>query len=337
MPFVNESVARLVIAVDAPLPAESRARLAALSPRVRVVDGLDPSTLAMAEIVYLGKGRVDPAAAPRLRWVQCNSAGIAAHAGTALARSGVPLASASGAYSTTVAEMAIALLLALQRRLLRCFELQQRREWRGDVSLLYGYSLRGRTMGIVGYGSIGRELARLAHALGMRVLAAKRRPHERHEHGRFILPGTGDPDGTIPEAWFGLGELRAMLPACDVLAIALPGTSHTAGAISRAELAALPRHALVLNVGRGAVLDETALMEALQAGRLAGAGLDVFDEEPLPPSHPLWTTPGVIISPHLGSTSVNQSELAAEVLIENVRRDLASEPLLNRVDFALGY
>jgi phosphoglycerate dehydrogenase-like enzyme len=326
-----------VLAVEAPLPDHARRRLTALSPRVRLADGLAPATLQQAEVVFLGgRARIDPADAPRLRWVQYNSAGIGGLAGTPLARSDRPVANASGAYSSTVAELAIALLLALQRRLPRCLELQHARIWRGDMQRLRGHSCRGRTVGILGYGSIGREVARLAHAHGMNILACKRQP-DRRSDPRFGLPGTGDPEGRLPQAWFGLAELPAMLARCDFLVVALPGGSQTEGLVNRAALAALPRHALVVNVGRGTVIDEPALREALHAGTIAGAGLDVFAEEPLPPSSPWWTTPNVLLTPHVASDTLEQAGLAAEVLIENVRRDLAGEPLLNVVDFALGY
>lgn len=326
-----------LVALDAPLPPASRARLLALSPRVQTLDGLAPETLARADVVFLGaRGRLDPAAAPRLRWVQFNSAGIGGLAGSQLAHSGIPVANASGAYSTMVAEMALVLLLALRRRLPLCFELQRAQVWRGDMALLRGSSCRGLTLGILGYGSIGREVARLAHAFGMRILACKRQPKRRTDL-HFCLPGTGDPEGVLPDAWFGLEELHAMLTRCDALVVALPGSVSTERLVSRAALERLPAHALLVNVGRGSVVDEPALLEALRCGRIAGVGLDVFAAEPLSPSSPWWSAPNTIITPHIGSDTVEQAALAAEVLLENVRRDLAGELLLNLVDFALGY
>ncbi len=324
------------IALDAPLPPDSRARLTAVSPRVRVLDGVAPATLAQADVLYFAGRPIDPALAPRLRWAQFTSAGIGSLTGTPLARSGLPVACASGAYSTTVAEMALALLLSLQRRLPRCAELQRARVWRGDMARIVGDSSRGRTVGIVGYGSIGREVARLTQALGMTVLACKRQPQVRAE-SHFRLEGTGDPEGRIPAAWYGLDRLPDMLARCDVVVVTLPGSPLTAKRLGRAELAALPAHAFLINVGRGSVIDESALLDALRAGRLAGAGLDVFAEEPLPPESPFWTEPGVILTPHIGSDTLSMPALAAEVLIENVRRDLAGQALLNVVNFDLGY
>jgi phosphoglycerate dehydrogenase-like enzyme len=324
------------LVIDAPLPPTSRQRLLDLSPRVRVLEGPTPANLAQADVLYFSGRPVDPAHAPRLRWAQFTSAGIGSLTGTPLARSGLPVACASGAYSTTVAEMALALLLSLQRRLPRCGELQRARVWRGDMARIVGDSSRGRTVGIVGYGSIGREVARLTQALGMTVLACKRQPQVRAE-SHFRLEGTGDPEGRIPAAWYGLDRLADMLARCDAVVVTLPGSPLTAKRIGRAELAALPAHAFLINVGRGSVIDEPALLDALRSGRLAGAGLDVFAEEPLPPESPFWTEPGVILTPHIGSDTLSMAELAAEVLIENVRRDLAGEPLLNVVNFDLGY
>ena len=325
-----------VVIIDGPLPAQQRARLEALSPTLRLVDGLTPAHLREAEVVFLGDGKIDPAAAAKLRWVQFNSAGIGGLLGTALAASSIPVASASGAYSTTVAEMALALLLALIRKLPDCRALQERRVWTADVSPLCGQSCRGRTVGILGYGSIGREAARLLQALGMRVLACKRHPSERGEN-RFHLPGTGDPTGVIPEAWYGFDQVETMLRQTDVLLVTLPATSATRGLLQRRHLEALPRHALLISVGRGSVIEEAALADLLGQGRLAGAGLDVTAEEPLAATSPLWTLPHVVITPHIASYTVEQAALASEVFIENMRRDLAGEPLLNLVDFAAGY
>lgn len=307
-------------------------RLATLAPGARVVEGLDAEGLRKAEVVYLGKGQCDPAAAPRLEWVQFNSAGVAPLLDTALARSGIPVLSASGAYSTPVAEMVVAVLLALLRRLPEFGNLQQRRTWK----TLCGDTCRGRTVGIVGYGSIGREAARLLRAFGMRVLACKRRPHERIDR-RFHFPGTGDPGGALPEAWFGIDEIDRMLPQADVLLVTLPGTAGTTGLLDRRLLELLPSHARVINVGRGTVFAQTALTELLQEGRLAGAALDVFAEEPLPPDDPLWGLPNVIITPHIASYTSEQPVLAGEVFLENMRRHLIGEPLLNLVDFTAGY
>jgi phosphoglycerate dehydrogenase-like enzyme len=188
----------------------------------------------------------------------------------------------------------------------------------------------------VGYGSIGRQIGRLAQALGMNVLACKRRP-DRHRDDSYLLPGTGDPEGQVPRAWFGHDRLPEMLAQCDVVVLAMPGIPTTTRLIGSAELAALPQHAWLVNVGRGSVLDEIALADALRACRLAGAALDVFTQEPLPPESPLWALDNVLVMPHIASWTTLQAHRAAGVLQENLRRDLAGEPILNVIDKDLLY
>ena len=189
-----------VVVVDAPLPAKQRAGLEALSADLRLLDGLTAANLRQADVVYLGDGQMDPAAAPNLRWVQFNSAGIGGLLGTSLAGSTIPVATASGAYSTTVVEMALALLFALIRKLPLCFANQQGRVWPVEVSPLCGQSCRGKTAGIIGYGSIGREAGRLLSALGMRVLACKRHPPRSDRRIDFACPAPAIRPGSFPEA-----------------------------------------------------------------------------------------------------------------------------------------
>jgi phosphoglycerate dehydrogenase-like enzyme len=297
---------------------------------------LPREALSRAEVIYTGAANFDPADAPRLRWVQINSAGIAGVRDKPVMRSPVPIANVSGAYTVTVAECALGMLLALTRHIPLGVRFQTERRWPGDYAPWAGDDLFGRTMAVVGYGSIGRQVGRLAQALGMPVLAYKRRP-EKREDDSYLVPGTGDPEGAIPRAWFGPGRLREMLGQADVAVVTLPGTPATEGLLDAATLAALPRHAYLVNVGRGAVVDEAALARALRDGALAGAALDVFAQEPLPPDSPLWDAPNTLIMPHIGSWSRRQAHWAAGVLVENLRRDLHGEPLVNLIDKELLY
>lgn len=334
---MQRSPLRFVV-VDAPLPPQHRRQLEVRYPNLQLLDGLSAVNLRHAEVVFLGKGQLDPVDAPNLRWVQFSSHGVGELIGTALATSSVPVLSACGAYSTTVAEMVLALLLSLMRNLPACLKYQQRHTWPeiNELRSLCGQSCRGRTAGIVGYGSIGREVGRLFKALGMRVLACKRRPEMRLDN-RFCLPGTGDPAGTIPEAWYGFKDVEFMLSQSDVLVVTLPATNTTNVLLTRHHLSALPPHALLVSVGRGTVIDEQALTDLLRDGRIAGAGIDVFAEEPLRPTSPLWSMPNVVIAPHIASYTVEQEAMASEVLVENMRRDHAGEPLLNLINFVSGY
>ena len=176
----------------------------------------------------------------------------------------------------------------------------------------------------------------MADAMGMTVLACKRNPDQRRDDA-YLLPGTGDPDGKIPKAWFGADQITDMFRQSDVAMIALPHVPTTEGMIGKKELSALPRHAYVANVGRGAVMNEPELIEALKSGTIAGAALDVFVEEPLPSASPFWKMPNVLVMPHIASWTKMQSHRASGVLIENLKRDLGGQPLINLVDKKIMY
>lgn len=332
----------MFIVVDAPLPDDAAAAIraalpgATLAPAPRNGRPIPRDLLAQAEVIYTEAADFDPADAPRLRWVQTNSASTQAVWGKPVMRSAVPVANVSGAYSAAVAECAMGMLLAVTRRLTMGVRWQLERRWPEDYDPWAGVDLYGRTMGIVGYGSIGRQIGRMAQAMGMTVLACKRRP-ERHGDDSYLLPGTGDPEGKIPRAWFGPDRLREMLGECHVVVLTMPGVPTTTRLIGRAELEALPQQAWLVNVGRGSVLDEEALAEALRAGRLAGAALDVFTQEPLPSESPLWALDNVLVMPHIASWTRLQAQRAAGVLQENLRRDLAGQPIVNAIDKDLLY
>ncbi|HXH83452.1 MAG TPA: NAD(P)-dependent oxidoreductase, partial [Candidatus Tectomicrobia bacterium] len=197
--------------------------------------------------------------------------------------------------------------------------------------------LRGATIGIVGYGSIGRELARVVTAaFGMRVLACKRDPSRRRDTG-YCPPGTGDPDGALPEAWFPPERLRDVLARADVVVLCAPLTDGTRRMIGGDELTAMKPTAFLVNVGRGALVDEAALARALAERRIAGAAADVFAEEPPPAGHPLYAVDNVILSPHVSGFMPGYDDACATLFAENLRRYLAGESLLNLVDRAHGY
>jgi phosphoglycerate dehydrogenase-like enzyme len=219
-------------------------------------------------------------------------------------------------------------------------EWRDKGRWPADEQrwpLFVPVELRGATLGIIGYGSIGRELARMATtALGMRVLACKRDPSRRADDG-YQLPGTGDPDGALPEAWFAPSRLHDMLRHSDVVVMCAPLTAETRTMIGSAELAAMKPSAFFVNVGRGPTIDEAALAAALKSGRLAGAAVDVFHEEPPPAGHPLYALDNVIVSPHVSGFLASYDDRCTDLFAENLRRFLAGTPLLNQVDRARGY
>jgi phosphoglycerate dehydrogenase-like enzyme len=219
-------------------------------------------------------------------------------------------------------------------------EWQARGAWPPDRDrwpLFVPSEVRGASLGIIGYGSIGRELARIAKtAFGMTVLACKRDPSRRADPG-YALPGTGDPEGALPDEWFAPERLKPLLERSDAVVMAAPLTAETHGMIGEAELAAMKPSAYFINVGRGATVDEAALARALATGRIAGAAVDVFAEEPPPPGHPLYTAGNAILSPHVSGFIPSYDDKCADLFALNLRRFLDGAPLLNLVDRAKGY
>ena len=241
-------------------------------------------------------------------------------------------------HAINIGEYVFASILAWTRHLPELFDLQRKKQWPSDRwTCCQPTELRGSTVGIVGYGSIGREVARLAKAFGMRVLAVKRRSESAGEHGAFELAGLGDPAGVLPDALYGPEQLREMLAQCDFVVLAVPLTQETRGMIGEAELRAMKPAAYLVNIARGEVCDEAALIHALQDKWIAGAGLDVFTQEPLPETSPLWTLPNVILTPHISGFTPHYEQRAVDIFCENLRRYIAGQPLLNLVDKSAGY
>lgn len=327
----------MIIVVDAPLPDAQRRKIREFCPDAGFVDltpfgaRISKEKLRNASVIYTTVADFDPADAPDLKWVQTDTAATNPLRGQRVASDDTPVANARGAYSVPVAEFAFGLLLFLTRKFRAGVEYQSRARWPDFPSDFCGTDLFGKTVGIVGYGSIGRQIARLATAFGMSVLACKRRPDKRRDESPMPA-GTGDPDGTLPKVWYGQGEIAAMFARSDVAIICLPDVPSTAGIIGEPQLRALPKHAFLVNVGRGSVVDEASLFKRLQSGLLAGAGLDVFASEPLPPTSPFWRLPNVIVMPHVASYTEQQADHAAALLVENIRRHLAGQPLLNLID-----
>jgi len=317
---------------------EQLARLRAVSPRLQIVQHtvrsageMPPDAWSDAEILCTFMALPEPELAPRLRWVQLLSAG-ADHA----MGHDVVLTTTSGIHAVNIGEFVLAFMLAWAHHLPALFDHQRRAEWPEDRwELFIPQELCRATVGIVGYGSIGREVGRLAHAFGMRVLAMQR-DAAHTDHG-YVVPGVGDPEGRVPERFFHPDELRNMLAECDYVVLAVPLTAATHHLIGEAALRAMKSSAFLINIARGDVVDEPALIRALQEGWIAGAGLDVFAQEPLPADSPLWRMDNVILAPHVAGFTPHYNDRAADVFAENLRRYLAGEPLLNQVDTTKGY
>ncbi len=296
-----------------------------------------------AEILYMSfaTSLPTPDKTPQLRWVQLYSAGADAISQSPLFQtSAVTFTTTSGIHAITMAEYTFTMVLAWFHRLPNLLDLQKQGQWpqRNERStLLVPEELSGQTIGIVGYGSIGRQIARLANAFGMRILAMQRGTSHRDKGYQMATVTVGDPEGTFPDRYFTPAQLYTMLAACDVVVIAVPLTSNTQGMFNEAAFEAMKPSAFLVNIARGEVCNESDLIRALAEKQIAGAALDVFQHEPLQSNSPLWHLPNVFITPHISGLTAQYGERAAALFAENLRCYLAGQPLFNVVDKALGY
>lgn len=317
-------------------------RIRAVSPRLKVerhMPNVPERAWGEAEILYTGSIFPTPAQAPRLRWIQLHSAGVDHAVKEPIVQAeDVEITTASGIHATQMSEYCIAMMLAFEYQIPRMLALKPKAEWPENRAKIFApFALRGQTLGIIGYGVIGRELARLADAFGMRVLASKRDAMRPELDDAYYEEGTGDPKGEIPARIYPPQALASMVKECDYVAVTLPTTSATYHLVNAEVLRAMKKTAVIINVGRGSVIDEAALISALAAERIRGAALDVFETEPLPSSSPLWNLDNVIISPHVSGNSVRYHEKAADLFVENLERYLSHRPLLNVLKREHGY
>jgi phosphoglycerate dehydrogenase-like enzyme len=260
------------------------------------------------------------AISPRVRWIHSRAAGLDGVLFPALIESPVPLTNGRGVFSESLGEFAVAAALYFAKDFRRMVRNQEAGVWEQfDVE-----PLEGSTMGIVGYGDIGRAIAKRAHALGMKVLALRRRPEQ----------SAGDP--LIDEVFPPERKLE-MLARCDYIAAAAPLTPDTRSMIGDAEFRAMKKTAVIMNVGRGPVIDEAAMVSALEQGRIKGAALDVFDREPLPAGHPFYRLKNVLLSPHCADHTPEWLADAMRFFLQQFERFRQGAPLLNVVDKKSGY
>lgn len=306
-------------------------------PEARAAD-LSEEIRRRVEILYGQKpSMLDAHLFPRLKWIQLNSAGFDYMRSNPVWQLDLPITTVRGIHIIPVSELALALIFAFRWKLRDLLRFQARAEWpQNRWEIFFVPELYGSTIGIVGYGVIGRELARQAQALGMRVLVVNH-SGRRYPMRDEISSTVGDPEAAIPEKIYPTSGLLDMLPECDYVVAVAPSTDQSRHLFDTEAFAQMKRSAVFINVGRGALVDEAALIAALCQGQIAGAGLDVFEEEPLPASSPLWQMDNVILAPHIGGISARHHDRACEVLAENLRRYFHHEPLLNLVDRVRGY
>jgi D-2-hydroxyacid dehydrogenase (NADP+) len=327
----------LNIALTMRLDDASIALIQAVDPRIRILDcsALGSRTapegearqqilgrLAEAEIA-LGPNRLSPEyfdAAPRLKWFQAVNAGIDRMDRLGLLKRGFTVTTAAGLASASISEYVLGSMIMLAKAMNHYGRAQTEHRWQFKQSA----ELSGKTCGVVGLGAIGRDTGKRARAFNMRIVASR----------RTVAAGATDPgcDLLLPYS-----ELSRLLGESDYVVLAVPLTLETRHLIGAAEFAAMKPTASIINVARGEVIDQEALMAALRDGTIAGAALDVTDPEPLPAEHPLWDFENAIITPHVSGAVENYGYKAAALFADNLRRYLANEPLKNVAKPELGY
>lgn len=256
-------------------------------------------------------------AGDNLKWVHVWSAGVDNYDLSYMKDKGIILTNSSGVHSIQIPEYILGVMLELVKGLHVFRDQQSKKLWeKRHTDELYK-----KTLGVLGIGDIGRRTAELGKTMGMRVLGYRR---------------SGKPDECV-DVMYSEGQLDDMLPLCDFVVNTLPLTDSTYHLIGAAQFDAMKDGAYFINIGRGKVVDEGALIQALKSGKLKGAALDVFEEEPLPQDSPLWDMKNVIITPHISGLSPNYDERAVSILVENIRRYVNGQPLMNQVSYERGY
>ena len=306
---------------------------------LRLLDGLPPETSIAVGETLEAFGSLAPTAdvifhtttdaalwpallamTPNLQWAHSLWVGIDKLLTPEFKASPIPLTNARGAYSKSLAEFCILGILFHAKNMRRLLQQEKEAHWeKFDSTEIYG-----QTLGIIGYGDIGKEIGKRGHGMGLKVHAMRRNPAQ----------SAGDP---ILEKSYGPDQMNEMLAVCDYVALALPQTPGTVGVVGKKEFAAMKRSAVVLNVGRGTAINEADLVAALQDGTIAGAALDVFENEPLPKSSPLWAMDNCFISPHTADNTHTWLEDSTRIFVENFQLYSADQPLRNIVDKQAGY
>lgn len=342
----------LAIAVSPILSARVRAndieRIQSVAPGSRIVnlsvEGLADGPVDDVEVLLRGWLVAEAfdrlmARAPHLTWVHSATSGVErALTPAALARD-VLVTNARGVFSRPIAEHVLLMILAISRHLPDLVELQRERTWQP----LEGRELRELTIGIVGYGSLGRAVASLASAFGSRVIAVRRRPDAADlgsgTQGSAAGASAGEDFPFEPrlDRVVGPDRLHEVLAESDIVVLAAPLTAETEGMIDEAAIGAMKKDAWVINVARGRLVDDTALIRALRDNRIGGAALDTFRDEPLPQASPYWDLPNVILTPHTAWSSARVLDRSIDLFCDNLVRFSRGEPLRNVVDPAAGY
>lgn len=290
----------------------------------------DAEMLAQQDVVFCSRLPTNHSAMIRLRLVQISSAGYGQLLGLNLPARGVRACNASGVFDVAIAEWNVAMMINLARDLRQMIRCQDAGQWKRETR--FQNEVRGATVGLWGYGGLARQTARLCQAMGQTVWVLTR-DGVKSRRNTFVVPGTGDVEGVLPDRVFTPEQKHEFLAGLDFLILALPLNSSTQGMIGDDELRALPRHCLLLNPARGPLIKEDALLRALREGWIAGAALDTHYHYPMPPDHPLWSLPNVIMTPHISGSARGPYYLPRlwSIFMQNLDRFLTSKPLLNEL------
>ncbi len=333
------------VLVTLPFSEKLISQLSAVSPKINLTaiaaqkaSEIPAETWARTEVLYTGNILPEPEQAPALRWIQFHFAGIDRYLDEPIIqKDDLQITTLSGAAAPQVAEHVLAMMLALSRKLPELLASQRKSEWPKDRFERFApFELNGKTIGIVGYGSIGRQIARLLQPFGVTILATKRNGFNPRDEG-YVAEGTGDPQGDFIHRLYPSQALCSMVKACHFIIVTVPMTPETNNLINAEVLNILKPETYLIDVSRGGIVNHNDLLEALKNNKLAGAALDVFSEEPLPRSSPLWQHPNLIITPHISGGSQSYKERAATLFSENLLRYLSGLPLYNLFDRKRGY
>lgn len=325
------------VLIDIPVKPEALRRLESL-PGARVVcvgqareaRELSPELICDADVLVCMVPPSNHAEMAALRLIQLSSVGFSQLYKLDLSRRGVRACNARGVYDTTIAEWNVAMMINLARDLRGMVRHQERGHW--ERAARFASEIRGSVAGIWGYGGIGRETARLAKTLGLTVHVMTRRgigPREK----LYAVPGTGDPEGRLPDRVFTAGQELEFLRGLDFLVLAMPHTPANTGLLGERELRALKPGAFLLNPARGPLVQEAALVRALEERWFAGAALDTHFHYPMPPEHPLWRMPHVIMTPHISGSDMGPHFLDRmwDIVLHNVENFFDGQPLWNEL------
>jgi phosphoglycerate dehydrogenase-like enzyme len=322
LPYADEELIRMIRSVSPKIKVTDASQLlfAEMQGDNSKKEELD-ALLAEIEVLF---GFIPPkniiARAPKLKWFQMTSAGVDRHQGTEIWNSKVIITGVSGIHATPIGEFVIGLMLMFSKNTPLSFKMMQTRKWQRYPS----GTLRGKTVGIIGLGHIGGEVARLAKAFGMKVIGTRRsaKAGDKAKNVDLLLPAR---------------RMKELLGQSDYVVLTLPLTPETKHIIGEAELKAMKPTAYIMNIGRGSLIDQEALIKALDEKRIAGAGLDVTTPEPLPKESRLWDFDNVILSPHISGGMEDYMLRATELFCENLKRYLGGKKLFNIIDREKGY